>query len=111
MKTSYIGPEIDDTELLTRLPAELSSALRSNNGFIAAGGGFHARGACLSPAWHSIRAAWEGEFALHRLFPAVKESDIPIAENCFGDQYLLREMQVVRLQGEDGQKITIKVIQ
>jgi hypothetical protein len=72
VKASYLGPAIDDTEFLARLPQEISSALQSKNGFIAAGGGFHVRGACLRPAWHSIRAAWEGEFALHRLFPAVR---------------------------------------
>jgi hypothetical protein len=103
VKTSYLGPAIDDTELLARLPEEISSALQSKNGFIAAGGGFHVRGACLRPAWHSIRAAWEDEFALHRIFPDVKESDIPLAEDCFGDQYLLRDLHVVRLQGETGE--------
>jgi hypothetical protein len=103
VKTSYLGPPIDDTELLIHLPEEISSALRIENGFIAAGGGLHVRGACLSPAWHSMRVAWEGDLAIHRLFPAVEESDIPLAEDCFGDQYLLRDLQVVRLQGETGE--------
>jgi hypothetical protein len=67
------------------------------------GGGLHVRGACLSPAWHSLRAAWEGEFSLHRLFPQVDESDIPIAEDCFGDQFLSRRGHVLHLLGETGQ--------
>lgn len=50
-----------------------------------------------------MRVAWEGDLAIHRLFPAVEESDIPLAEDCFGDQYLLRDLQVVRLQGETGE--------
>jgi hypothetical protein len=103
VKASYFGSPVDDVEILTRLPEEISNTLRNENGFIAAGGGLHVRGACVSPAWHSIRAAWEGEFALHRLFPMVHESDIPLAEDCFGDQYLLRDRQVVRLQGETGE--------
>lgn len=70
--------------------------------------GFHVRGACVSPAWHSIRAAWEGEYALHRLFPDVLESDIPLAEDCFGDQYLLRESLVLRLFAETGEIEKIK---
>lgn len=103
MKTSYSGPPIDDPELLSFLPVGISDALQNENGFIAAEGGFHVRGACLAPKWHSIRAAWEGDLALHRLFPQVKGSDIPLAEDCFGDQYLLRDLRVVRLLGETGQ--------
>ena len=103
MKTSYIGPPIDDFEILKRLPETVLTALHCQNGFILEGGGFHVRGACLNPAWHSLRAAWEGEFSLHRLFPQVDESDIPVAEDCFGDQFLLRGGHVLQLLGETGQ--------
>ncbi len=89
--------------MLSRLPEEISQALCTQNGFIAAGGGFHVRGACLNPVWHSIRAAWECDLALHHLFPKVLESDIPLAEDCFGDQYLLRGSTVIRLFGETGE--------
>jgi hypothetical protein len=88
---------------MERLPERLRNALQSQNGFILEGGGFHVRGACLSPAWHSLRAAWEGEFALHRLFPRAVQSDIPIAEDCFGDQFLLRDGHVLQLFGETGE--------
>jgi len=103
VNTSYIGPPIDDTETLMRLPKDLRNTLQNQNGLILEGGGFHVRGACLTPDWHSLRAAWEGEFSLHRLFPQVDESDIPIAEDCFGDQFLLRGGHVLQLFGETGQ--------
>jgi hypothetical protein len=46
--------------MLTALPQELASSLQIENGFVAASGGLHVRGACLSPEWHSLRAAWKG---------------------------------------------------
>jgi hypothetical protein len=101
--TSYIGPPIDDLEVLERLPDAILNSLQRQNGFILEGGGFHVRGACFSPAWHSLGVAWEGEFALYRLFPQAEESDIPIAEDCFGDQFLLRGSHVLQLSGETGE--------
>lgn len=103
MEASLSGPPIDDAAILEQLPADISASLRHQNGFIAAHGGLHVRGACIAPAWHSIRVAWEGEYALHHLYPQVLESDIPLAEDCFGDQYLLRDGLVIRLVGETGE--------
>lgn len=103
MNTSFSNPPIDDLRLLSRLPEEIANALRNQNGFIVEGGGFHMRGACLNPLWHSLRAAWEGESALSRLYPSVTDTDIPFGEDCFGDQYLLREERVTRLIGETGE--------
>jgi hypothetical protein len=103
MKTSYCGPPIDDLRTLDKLPDDLAKALKTENGFIAVEGGFHVRGASLNPEWHSLRAAWEGEFALYQLYPTVRNNDIPWAEDCFGDQYLIRDGLVVRLSGETGE--------
>ena len=103
VNVSYVGPAIDDLALVTRLPEEIISAFRLQNGWIVADGGFHVRGACLKPDWHSLRAAWEGEFALCQLYSDVRETDIPIAEDVFGDQYLIREDRVVHLSGETGE--------
>ena len=98
-----MGPPIDDPAILERLPAEISASLKRQNGFVAANGGFHVRGACGNPAWHSLRVAWEGEYALHHLYTEVQQTDIPLAEDCFGDQYLLREGLIIRLIGETGE--------
>jgi hypothetical protein len=103
VETLYSGPPIDDPQLLSRLPANLALMLETENGFVAANGGFHVRGACLGPLWHSMRAAWEGEMSLNRLYPLVRDTDIPIAEDCFGDQYLIRDGSVMRLIGETGE--------
>ena len=86
METSFSGPPIDDAAILAQLPDDISAILRQQNGFIAANGGFHVRGACIAPAWHSLRAAWEGEYALHHLYPDVAETDIPQAEDRFQQQ-------------------------
>jgi len=98
----YVGPPIDDLEMLERLPAPYRHLLERANGYVAYDGGLHVRGACLAPEWHSLRAAWDGDRALHRLFPAVAPGDIPFAEDALGDQYLLRAEVVHRLAGETG---------
>jgi hypothetical protein len=98
----YIGPRIDDVEILDRVPAPLRDLLGRVNGYVAYHGGLHVRGACRAPEWHSLRAAWDGPRALHRLFPAVSAADVPFAEDALGDQFLERDGVVHRLHGETG---------
>ena len=99
----YTGPSFDDAALLNELPPELGALLLEENGFIAVRGGFHVRGVCLEPAWHSLRAAWLGTESLSSLYPAVRRSDIPFAQDVIADQYLLRDGLVVRLSAETGE--------
>lgn len=99
---TFTGPPLDDEELLNRLPGNLAGLLRQINGFIQFHGGLHVRGACLAPAWHSLRDACEGAAAFHRLYPAVRPDDIPFAEDCMGDQFLLREGGLLKLAAETG---------
>jgi hypothetical protein len=100
---TFTGPPVDDEEVLSRLPAPLAGLLRQINGFIQFHCGLHVRGACREPAWHSLRDAWLGEQAFHRLYPDVRAEDIPFAEDCLGDQFLLRDGQVCRLLAETGE--------
>ncbi len=102
-QVTFVGPSIDDTEILALLPRNLAGLLQQLNGFIQYGGGLHFRGACQKPTWHSIREAWLGEDAFHRLYPTVIPSDIPFAEDCMGDQFLLRAEQVWKLSAETGE--------
>ncbi len=44
----------------------------------------------------------EGELAFHNLYREVKASDFPIAQDCFGDQFLIRDNLVVKLNAETG---------
>lgn len=99
---TYVGPEIDDQEILAALPPALQSLLGQINGFIQYEGGLHVRGACLEPEWHSLRSAWLGDDAFHRLYPQVLPTDIPLAEDCVGDQLLLRDGVVWLLSCETG---------
>lgn len=99
---TFTGPPIDDPGLLDRLPPDLISILKAQNGVVSHSGGFHLRGVCAAPGWHSLRAAMEGPMALHRRFPEVQAADIPFAEEACGDQFLLREGVVHRLAGETG---------
>lgn len=99
---TYVGPEPDDVELLARLPADLRRFLTQTNGLVACGGGVHIRGASTEPTWHSLRHVWVGPQAFHQRYPAVEADDIPFAQDAVGDQWLLREAQVVRLEAETG---------
>ncbi|MEY2562287.1 MAG: hypothetical protein QOH88_480 [Verrucomicrobiota bacterium] len=99
---TFRGPALIDTPLFGELPPEYATTLRETNGFVAFDGGFHLRGICEEPRWHSLLAAWRGEGALHRLFPVLDESDVPFAQDCMGDQFVLRDSIVHRLAGETG---------
>ena len=99
---TFQGPAISDAALLERLPGAYSGILQQINGFIAFNGGFHLRGVCHAPEWHSLPVVWSGHYALHKLFPAVAATDIPFGQDCLGDQYLLRKDVVHRLYGESG---------
>jgi hypothetical protein len=98
----YRGAPLDDVELLERVPVELAQLLAQRNGFTALAGALHVRGACRTPAWHSLREAWEGAEALHHHFPTVRPADLPFAEEAAGDQFLLREGTVHRLRAATG---------
>jgi hypothetical protein len=100
---TFCGPPIDDQKILARLPVNLSALLQKTNGFIQFRGGLHVRGACHEPSWHSIRNAWEGEDAIHSLYADVRPDDVPFAEDCMGDQFLLRSDIVWRLSAETGE--------
>ena len=100
---TFVGPPIDDGEILAKIPANLAGLLQQLNGFIQFHGGLHVRGACRQPSWHSLRDAWVGVHAFHSLYPAVHLEDIPFAEDCLGDQFILRDGRVLRLSAETGE--------
>ncbi len=99
---SFRGLAVDDPEIVGRLPTEYRSLLGEANGFILFDGGLHIRGACVQPEWHSLRRAWEGENAIHSLFPAIHRDDVPFGQDCLGDQFILRDGIVYRLAAETG---------
>ena len=100
---TFTGPPLTDGDLLDRLPANLAGLLRQINGFIQFHGGLHVRGACHEPDWHSLWDAWDGEAAFWRLYPEVNQADVPFAEDCLGDQFLLRDGVVHQLAAETGE--------
>jgi hypothetical protein len=106
---TFTGPPLDDEELLARLPANLAGLLGQINGFLQFHGGLHVRGACREPTWHSLRDAWDGEAAFHRLYPEVRPEDVPFAEDNLGDQFLLRDGRVWRLAAETGEVESLEV--
>lgn len=104
---SYTGGEITDLEILERLPRVYRELLSQVNGCILFHGGLHIRGAVVSPSWHSLRNAWFNEAALHHLFPAIQQQDVPFGQDCLGDQFILRDHVVHQLQAETGDLRTL----
>jgi hypothetical protein len=100
---TWIGESIDDTDLLSLLPSDLAQILNVVNGFILHNGALHVRGACLAPDWHSLRSALKGPQAFHILYESVRPSDIPFAQDQFGDHFLIRDSAIVRLVAETGE--------
>ena len=100
---TWKGESIEDVEILPDVPVDLARILGDTNGFILHEGALHVRGACLTPEWHSLRAAWRGPKAIHILYKDVQPSDIPFAQDQLGDQLLIRENAVHRLSAETGE--------
>lgn len=101
---TYTGPEFDESSnVIENLPDNLVSLLRQINGFVQYGGGLHLRGVCNEPEWHSIENMMNGPISLHNSYTAITDTDIPFAEDCVGDQFLLRNRNVIKLLSETGE--------
>ena len=101
---TYEGPEFDeDSPIIERLPADLIGLLRQINGFVQSEGALHVRGVCAEPRWHSLDLVMDGPLAFHRHYRDVVETDVPFAQDCVADQFLLRGGSVVRLFAETGE--------
>jgi hypothetical protein len=100
---TWTGGSVDDPEVLEVLPESLGAVLAQVNGFILYGGALHVRGAVRVPWWHSLDAAWRGASCIASLYRTVQPSDIPFAQDCVGDQFLLRSDEVVQLFAESGE--------
>jgi hypothetical protein len=57
----------------------------------------------LTPEWHSLRAAWRGPNAFHTLYESLQVTDIPFAQDLFGDQLFVRDGAVLQLAAESGE--------
>lgn len=90
-------------ETLAALPPELAAELEETNGWVQFGGGLHVRGSCEAPDWHSLEATWTGPGALHHAYPVLLPTDVPWGQDCLGDQFLLRDGEVIRLVAEAGE--------
>lgn len=105
----YSGSDVTDHEIYDAVPGEYQHLLKRMNGCILFDGGLHIRGAVESPEWHSLRKVWRGELALSKLFRAVKKTDVPVAQDCLGDQFLLRSGIVHELTAESGKVETLEM--
>ncbi len=103
IEVTFMGPAVDDQELVPLLPPELRSLLEQVNGYVQFGGGFHLRGASRDPEWHSLRRAWMSDEAFHLFYRAISETDVPFAQDFMGNQFLLRAGMVIKLHTETGE--------
>jgi hypothetical protein len=101
--TTFIGGALEDAAALDVLPDSLAEVLSERNGIVAFEGGLHVRGICDSPTWHSLDRVWMRDRAFHVLYQDVEERDVPFAQDAVGDQWLLRDEQVIHLATETGE--------
>ncbi|MBK8506469.1 MAG: hypothetical protein IPL46_32300 [Saprospiraceae bacterium] len=100
--TIYLGESMTDQSLWSLLPDDLKSFYQDINGLVTFQGGLHIRGCVSEPDWHSLRKVWKGDWALHRSFSNLRETDIPFAQDCLGDQFFIRMGSVWRLVIDTG---------
>jgi hypothetical protein len=105
----YTGGELTDLVSFARLPSYLQAFLREQNGVVAYFGGLHIRGCVQEPAWHALHTAWLSETAFWRTYDEVLETDIPFAQDCVGNQFLLRGDAVLFLDTETGELADLEV--
>ncbi len=103
MNRLYEGPAVAAEHIPDDLPQDLRDLLLETNGYIGMGGALHFRGVGDVPDWHSLERVWRGDEALSELYDDVAPDDVPFAQDCLGDQYLLREGRVLCLQAETGE--------
>jgi len=99
---TYKGPPIDDEDFLKVLPLELNKFLRKFNGFIFEKGLFHLRGVCKYPIWHSLKTALSGFRSIRTFFPILSQKDIPFSQDIYGNQFIIRDDNIFRLDVEKG---------
>jgi hypothetical protein len=99
----YRNDKITDLETFEKLPNELKAFLEQSNGLIAFNGGLQIRGCVSGPNWISLKEIWTGESNLFRTYTCLTETDIPFAQDPFGDQFILRDGFVYRLNSECGE--------
>jgi hypothetical protein len=100
---TFGGPRFEEgSAIAAALPDNLVGLLRQINGFILFEGGLHLRGVCTDPEWHSLASVTAGPQAMHTRYPALLASDVPFAQDCVADQYVLRDRVVQKLEAETG---------
>lgn len=100
---TFQGPPLKDPKPLDGLPGELFEVLWQINGFVAYAGGLHLRGFVEEPNWHSFERYRSGDMALHKMFSAIEETDIPFGQDFLGNQFFLRYEEVWRLRADTGE--------
>lgn len=99
---TYIGEPINDIDTFCLLPEYLKSVLKEMNGFSVRNNTYHIRGCVHFPDWHSLNEVWKGKTRLSNLFDSIKDDDIPIAQDCTGNQFIIRQDKMFMLDVETG---------
>lgn len=100
---TYVGEKKKNQKLFDSLPTELKNFYEKVNGLIAFDGGLHIRGLVDTPDWHSLEYYWTGKGAFFCIYDEIKETDIPFAQDCLGDQFFIRGIRVFKLSTETGE--------
>ncbi len=97
---TYRGDAINDSHIYDALPRVLQDFYAQINGLVAFDGGLQIHGCVKSPDWFALRHAIEH---VHAHYDTIRSGDIPFAQDCLGDHYVLSDSMVVHLNGETGE--------
>jgi hypothetical protein len=106
---TYKGEPINDWITFNRLPGCVQDFLIEINGFTVRNNVYHIRGCVNSPDWHSLNEVWHGETKLSDLFNSVSPYDIPIAQDCTGNQFIIRQNRMYMLDVETDSLVLMKI--
>lgn len=85
---------------MQEIPTEYKRYLESGQPLWLYHGNLQIRGLSVEPRWNNLHRYWLGERAFHKAYNSLLETDIPFAQDCFGDQFILRKEIVFKLQCE-----------
>ena len=100
---SWSLPPASPAELSAIPDQQLREYYARYNGLILFQGALHVRGLMRRPSWHDLLEVWTGKNALHHGYPEVTATDVPFAQDCVGDQFLIQHGKVLRLAAETGE--------
>lgn len=88
---------------INTLPTEFNSFSHFKEGAWLYKGGLQVRGVDPSHEILDLHKYWQGDSSINDQYDILLDADIPFAQDCFGDQFIYREGEILLLSAECGE--------